>query len=265
MTNPVYIQNSFRIRLGDTVGLNVDGGWAALENINATIDGGREFRLRVHFEETVGKGGPQGFQLQGLHPQGSNTWTTLVVDNGPTLGPAIPRLSLQFTDGDAATELLTNQGSTYEDGEGDDTNNSATASPDSTETECEWCILIPRYYFDGTTTYEIDDADTIQFRVVESDDTAFGTYSNTPTITVNHADNWLGGTFAETFMRLGPFIDTNENKYALQEANESDPYLRMMKGVGSVWTAQDVAGIPASKDLECCDIIKKSWYFFTTK
>ena len=250
-TPPAYTQNSFRVRSEDTVVLNANGGadWAAAENIDVTIDGGRRFRIRFHFEETVGKGGPEGFQLQALHPEGSNSWETLVVDGGSTLAPAIPRVSNQFTDGDAATEVLTNQGSTYEDGEGD-TNNSASSSPDATETECEWCILIPRYYYIGSTLYSIDDGDTIQFRVVLGDDTAFDVYSNTPTITVNHFDKWLGGSYGKTLFGVGPHIDSSGNQYQLQEYCAPWPLLAMMKSTdgGITWSPVDEINLPTEGD-----------------
>ncbi|KKK73488.1 hypothetical protein LCGC14_2893340, partial [marine sediment metagenome] len=46
-----FSQEYFRIRSGDTVGLNTDSGWAAAENTSTTIGTGLPFRIRFKVRE----------------------------------------------------------------------------------------------------------------------------------------------------------------------------------------------------------------------
>jgi hypothetical protein len=251
MTSPVYVQDSFRIRTGDTVGLNTDSGWAALENINATIDAGKVFRIRFHISETAGKGASQGFKIQANI--GGAGWNTIEPDGGTATFSAVNKPSSQFSDAAAtSTELLTNQGQTYVNGQGD-WDNSATANPDDSETELEYALMIMQWY-DGPA--KVADSNTIQFRVVEADNTAFTTYSQTPTVTVNMPTGYIGGTMVESPNHLGPVADSNGNIYTIIEPSETDPKMMMIKSTdgGDSWAEIDGAGRPVQEDLECVDI-----------
>lgn len=244
-----FIQEYFQIRSGDTVVLNADTGWAAGENNNATIGTGLEFRIRFKVRETAAGSDTTGFKLQVNRNSGG--WVDVDVLGGAT-GPAAQAVvSSQFADGDAtSTELLTST-TTYVNGEGLEDNTSASYTLTSEETELEWCLMIMGFH-DGPTQNVA--SNTLDFRVVEADGTAFtGTYAN-PTITVSETAGYIGGTFAETPNRT-IWADGNKNIYALVETAESDPKLLMVKSTdgGDTFREMDGANRPTNEDMESID------------
>lgn len=250
-----FIQEYFRIRSGDTVGLNADSGWAGIENADATIGTGLAFRIRFKVRETAAGNETTGFKLQ--VNRNSAGWVDVDVLGGASLPAAQAVVSSQFADGDAtSTERLTNT-TTYVNGEGLEDNTSASYTLTSEETELEWCLMIMSFH-DGPTQNVV--SDTLDFRVVESDGTVFtGTYVN-PTITVSESAGYVGGAFVETPNRLGPFIDTNGNIYTIIEATPSGAEFLIIKSTngGDTWREMDGANRPLVNDLECVDAVQAS-------
>lgn len=262
MTSAVYVLDGYRFK-SDFGILNGDIGWVASENATATLDLGTRYRLRIHFRETAGKGSSEAFEFWVLHPQGYNTWQRVVMDNdaGGTVAPIIPRPSFNYSDGAAcSTELLTNQGGTFDSsgGTADTVDGAATADPDDTEEEVELCFTPVDWYYVNSTLYQVDDGDTLQVQLRRAGGTTFGTYTNTPTITINVPNKYIGGVYAETFQKVGPFFDTNGNMYICVETAEPWPELRMVKSTddGVTWTEVDSANRPANRDIESMDVVQ---------
>ena len=253
MLASVFIQEYFRIRLGDTVGLNVDSAWAAAENTNATIGTGLVFRIRFKVRETAGgDDASNNYKLQVKRNAGG--FVDLDVLGGAAAPAVLANLSSQYTDADAATELLTNT-TTYVNGEGLENNISSNFSLTSEELELEFCIRIMSFH-DGPTQNVEDD--TLEFRVVEGDGTVFGgTYVN-PVITVTETAGYIGGTYPETPCKIGPYVDANGNIYVLIEPAESqnDPIMIKSTDGGDTWREKDGAGRPTTNDVEGVDIVK---------
>ncbi len=254
MLSSVFIQEYFRIRSGDTVGLNVDSAWAAAENANATIGTGVEFRIRFKVRETAGgDDATNDYKLQVKRNAGG--FVDLDILEGATAPAGQAVLSAQYADGDAtSTELLTNT-TTYVNGTGEEDNLTGSFSLTSEETELEFCIMIMSFH-DGPAQNVADD--TLEFRVVEGDGTVFGgTYTN-PTVTVSETAGYIGGTYVETPGALGPFADTNGSVYFLIEHAESENTMLVIKSTngGDTWREMDAAGSPTTNDIEGCEVKK---------
>lgn len=253
MDPSAFIQGYFRIRSADTVGLNTDSGWAAAENVNATIGTGIPFRIRFKVRETAsGDDTNVNFKLQVNRNSGG--WNDVDVNLGAATEAAGAIVSAQFNDGDAATELLTNT-TTYVNGEGsEDAETEGNYGLSNEETEFEWCLLIHSFH-DGPIQNVV--SDTLEFRVVEDDGTVFtGTYTN-PTVTVDETLGFIGGTFVESPGRVGPFADSNGNLYAIIEASVTDPAFLIIKSTngGDTWREQDGSNRPTENDSECIDAV----------
>lgn len=253
-----YIQEYFQIRSGDTVGLNVDSGWAAAENTNATIAMGTTFRIRFKVRETAGGDFNNTFKLQYNHESGGWNDVQLFSTGGPSIAPVLCVLSSQYANDDAtSTELLTST-TTYVNGLGMEDDITGTVVISSQETELEWALQIQRFIDDGSAV-AVDD--TIEFRVVEGTGTVFaGTYTN-PTITVSNGVGYVGGIYAETPTHIGPFIDTNDNIYFILELGDSvsiNPTINIIKSTdgGDSWAIMDYANIPSEQDLEGIDVFQ---------
>ncbi len=248
-----FIQEYFRIRSGDDTALNTDSGWAAIENANATIGTGLEFRIRFKVRETAAGTDTTSFKLQVNRNSGG--WVDLDVLGGVAAPAAQAVLSSQYVDGDAtSTELLTNTG-TYVNGTGEEDNITGSFTLTSEETEFEFCIMLMSFH-DGPT--QNVDGDTLEFRVVESDGTVFtGTYTN-PTITISETPGYIGGTYPETPCKIGPYVDANGNIYVLIEPAESqnDPIMIKSTDGGDTWREMDGAGRPTTNDLEGLDVVQ---------
>lgn len=247
-----FIQEYFRIRSADDTALNTDSGWAAAENIDASIATGIHFRIRFKVRETAAGTDSTGFKLQCNRE--SAGWVDVDDYDGAVSNAAQGVISVQFTNGASATELLTNTG-TYVNGEGRHTSPSGSFTLTSEETELEFAIMIMSWH-DGPTQNIA--TDTIEFRVVESDGTAFGgTYTN-PTITVTETAGYVGGTFVEHAHQIGPMIDANGNIYAIIEAAHTQNAPIMIKSTdgGDTWRGPDIANGPTEADAEGISIFK---------
>lgn len=253
MLDSVFIQEYFRIRSGDSVGLNTDSGWAAAQNVNATIGTGIVFRIRVKVRETAGgDDANNNYKLQVKRNAGSFVDLDVL---GGAAAPAVQAvLSSQYADGDAATELLTNT-TTYVNGEGLEDNLSGNYSLTSEELELEFCLMIMSFH-DGPTQNVA--TDTLEFRVVEGDGTVFGgTYTN-PVVTVSETAGYIGGAYIEHPHDIGPFKDTNGALYFPIEYAETENSMAMLKSAdgGDTWRPMDAANRPTQGDIEGLSIFQ---------
>lgn len=255
-TDPTWNQEYWRIRSGDTVGLNVDSGWAADENIGATIGTGQLFRIRFKVRDSTGDYAVSvAVKLQVNDGAG---WVDADIFDGSATPAILVLDSAQYTHGDAtSTELLTST-TTYVNGEGLDTSitSGSVAAGNSQETEFEYCMMAMGFY-DGPSQNQ--DSDTLTFRLVESGGTVFGGTYNNPTITISETAGYIGGTHVETPGRIGPFCDGNGNLYYIIENAETDNNFVMIKSTdgGDTWREVDGSNRPTETDLESVDAVQR--------
>jgi hypothetical protein len=257
-----YIQEYFQIRSGDTVGLNVDSGWAAGENTNATIGTGILFRIRFKVRR-IGVGTADQFKPQVKF--NALAWSDAAIMGDATLVPCVlVKESSQYNDGDATTELLTST-STWEAGEGVEgvrsTGNILTKSIDldDEETEFEYTFQILGHFVDPSFD-ETEASDTIEFRLVESDGTVFpNTYTN-PVITIAETSGYVGITACENSNRLTYFEDDNDDIYIIGEEVDDtltspNPVVIKSADDGATWQIQDRSNNPGPGfDFEAGDL-----------
>lgn len=262
------VQANFRIRNGDTVGINVNSDWVNGLNANATINCHHRFRIRFEIEETasIAFSGTLKLQCQ-RNAEGWNDYAAYPED--PADATETPLVWItggnQYVDGVATTDILSGSAKTFTAGEGQEDNLTGTIALNNQHTELEFIVIIPTLWSTASGASaeygQNVDADTFQFRIVEGDGTVLDTYTNIPTVTLNVPDYYIGGTYCETAGFLGPFADSNGNLYWLQEVSETHANLTMLKSIdqGKTWSMMDNAGSPSSvspyrKDNEACDI-----------
>lgn len=254
-----FHQPNFRFRAGDTDVLNGTTDWKWALNTDGTIDAGTVFRFRAEVAEYNSLEGSTQFKLQ--YRLNAGTWTDVGSQLGGINTPIIHIFSLQYTDLDATTNILSGSSETFEAGTGvsDISTNLTTAITLNAEhSEFEWTLLIQKRF---SNYQELVTSDEIELRVVESDGTAFpGTY-NIPTITVNIPDYYIGGTFVESPQSMGPVADSNGNLYFTMEHNSTTSPTNnntciMLKSTdgGKQWNEIDGAGRPATTDYESGDM-----------
>jgi hypothetical protein len=257
-------QPHFRIRTGDTVGLNTDSGWAAALDTNASIDCETLFRIRFEVASSANEGS-KTFKLQ--YRRNGGTWTDVPLRNvaesvqtGTDETEIV--LSAQYADNDATTNLLSGSGLAFTAGVGLEDNLTPAVTINNNHTEYEWTLRIRLLWHNGTTRGRNADNDTFEYRIVESAGTVFGGTYVIPLITLNVPDGSIGGSHVETPKRMGPFKDTNGNLYIAVEygePNNSDE-LAMLKSTdgGKQWAIMNAAGAPTaaagSDDVECMDV-----------
>jgi hypothetical protein len=255
---PLYSQPHFRIRSGDAVGLNVDSGWAAALDTNASIDAETNFRIRFEVEElnNVARGGAgEQFYLQWRKNGGP--WSQILAPGFPsaTSTPAVAVIeSAQYAHLDATTNLLAGSGKTFQAGIGSETGVTNTLSGFQNEhTEFEFCLRIRRFYDGGRN----DAGDVFEFRLVVQTDVPFaGTYV-LPAVTLTIPAGLIGGTLVETPSKVGPFKDGNGNLYYLHERAETNNVWLVSKSTdgGDTWVDVDTVNRPTKGDLEAVDAV----------
>jgi hypothetical protein len=248
-------QKNFRVRY-DLDALNSEGsGWIANLNTNCEVDSDTRFRIRYELEEATGSSKSIG-ALKLQYNKNSGGWVDITAQTwqAETANPTCMITTTDnYADGDATTNLLSGSSESFTAGTGEE--NAAIAGVDlaSEHTEIEVCLVIRKFY-DGPSHNA--DGDTFDFRLVESDGTALDGYTNTPTITLNHASGHIGGTFVESPGRIGPFCDTNNNLYTIIEPAETDNDMLMVKSTdgGASWAEVDGSNRPTTTDLEAVDV-----------
>ncbi len=149
--------------------------WIAAKNIDWTQDVDVNFRVRIEIKNTSGSATTPAFKWQYNHEAGG--WNDITASSSVVQTAA----SAHFADGDDLTEQLLGSdtfvanNNAAEESTGTFTMGANLATNEVIETEA--CLTI--------ISGDVVDADTIDLRIVESDGTALGTYTQTPTITVN--------------------------------------------------------------------------------
>lgn len=253
-------QLHFRIReAGDGPTLNANTNWEAAIDINATMDVEEQFRIRFEIEEEGVGPITRSYKLQ-YNWSGDAGWNDVTAPGYPTPTGNVAVVafgnSSQYADGDATTDVLSGSAGAFVAGSGEESNNTASVALTSTDhTEFEFVVMI-RKLFAGAGSFTTD-GQTVQFRVVESDGTVLTTYTQTPTITINHPVGLIGGVFAETTGQCGPIKDPNGNLYVVVEhAQLNSPiYLSVLKSTdgGDSWVPQDDADWTNENEGEALD------------
>jgi hypothetical protein len=252
-----FSQPHFRIRTGDTVGLNTDSGWAANQDANSTIDAETVFRIRFEVAADA-TGSAKQFKLQ--YRRNGGGWGDVPIRTSSATHICDITLSSQYANDAATTSLLSATG-TFEAGVGmEDDNLSPSITLISEYTEYEWALRIPISYGEANIQHGRNaDGDTFEFRVVESGGAVFGgTYVN-PTVTLNIPVGVLGGCYPESPCRMGPIADGNGNLYVFEEYADTSAWPVLLKSTdgGDSWSVCAGGGEPTwsgSKDLEGVDV-----------
>lgn len=260
--NPFLTQANFAIRSDDTQGLN--SSLTGL-NVDSAIDLETRFRIRFELVESNGTNFNGTIKLQyNINSGGWNDVLTTPLDWSTRTNTGLVEAvdSKQYADADATTDILIGSSAPFIAGEGVENDNLASVGPIHGEhTEIEFCLLLHRIA-DGPVF--LNDGDTIQFRMVQSDNTLLDAYINTPTVTVNYPAGLIGGCYIENPGNIGPFLDGNDNLYFVVEPTETDNQMLMMKSTdsGDTWSEVDGANRPSTADLEGVHIIQLSTQLF---
>ena len=176
MTNPVFVQQSFRGRNDD--GGETDASWIADANIDFNQVAGTPFRLRFLIQETNNKSATNQ-QYKAQYNKLSAGWVDVTTSSSNVISIGSANTSWTLTDDDATTQQV--GGGTFFTGAFNDDDVAGEGNQlnfaGNDETELEFCLQI--------VDADVALGNTIQVRVVESDSTLLDTYSNTPTITVD--------------------------------------------------------------------------------
>lgn len=187
---PAYDQDAFRGRNDD--GSETTATWIAAANTNWTqdIDVNANFRVRFVIQETKGNApGAQTLILMYSYKGGAYTQVTT------TSSVIRSVLSANFVDGADCTQQV-GVGTFEADNNGMDEDQTITTSAGwagSEEIEVEFMLQIQ--------VANVVDNDTIALRVYLSGPTALGTYTNTPTITIQEIV--LGGVGGTMMAMMG--------------------------------------------------------------
>jgi hypothetical protein len=246
----------FRIRSDDSQTLNADASWKAEVDANASMESQKKFRIRFEIEDAGARN--QSFKLQ--YNKNGIGWTDAEAypDADPDNAPSTPEVwvvtSAQYIDGDPTTDLLRRSAAPFVRGKGKETPVTGGIRLQGRHTEVEFTIVIPTFH-DGARQNKT--ADTFEFRLVRSDNTALSGASANPRITLTVPAGLIGGTYVESPNRIGPFKDGNGNVYAIIEPAETDNVFMVIKSAdgGRTWTEQDGANRPDTNDLESVDAV----------
>ncbi len=174
ITTQTFEQSAFRIRSGDTEGLNDNSGWEAAKNVDASIDVDTTFRIRFRIKEDS----PEFERAEGV-----NFFFRQRLNGGSWGGVnATSRIQLalsgQYAHSDPTTELLSGDGGTWTAGAGYEIDSQPSITLDEDEvTELEVCLTID--------SAQVDNGDTIDIQVDRNDfPFTLETYTQFPTITV---------------------------------------------------------------------------------
>ena len=293
---PDHNQRAFRIRDTDpAINGNTAPDWVAAENTDASIFLDSLFRLRFEVEETesVGDGGiTYKLQFRVNTGGGYGSWADVPVgvsvDTTPlgatwpvTAGTDDPftehfgvmivagtRDGVGFANDAVTTDILTTTTGSFVSGAGMHDNLSPSITLNGEQTELEWPVVISRWYDGaggaGSNGRKYDDGDTFEFRVVESDGTAFtgdtnSGYDNVPEVTAADRPGHIGATHIEEPDHVGPFIDGNGNMYYISEYTPVSHRLLLQKSTdgGEHWNEATVTGRPTTDDPEGVDIFQE--------
>lgn len=212
----------------------------------------RQVTVEVHDETlTATLGAPAPIAASGFYvPAGSAGDVRSFEVEGE---PRTPRVSIvatpAYAQGTATADLLTASDASYGGGAGIDLAETTPPLPlGGVQHEWEWPLVIRRFA-DGAVTNE--EGDTFAFRMTYADGRPLPTDA-LPVITASVPPHLLGGTFAETPGRVGPWEAADGALYFLMEPAETDNVLMVVKSAdgGESWHEVDGARRPKTGDLE---------------
>lgn len=253
-------QGSFRFRptgAEEAVNDNASEDWEAIKDTDVTMDmltihGGLLFRLRIELKEVASTSKTLIPKIQYRINAGSWTdpraWDYLNPGAESGTYDAVMLVNkATTTDGAATTDLF--GGLTFVAGtvNHDQTANSVTLNNE--HTELEFAILISHFY---NTRQYLSDGDTVDFRIVESDDTLLdGTY-DFPRVTINIPAGYIGGTCIETSANFSYIVIPDGTFYGPMEDAELNSNIMMMESTdeGDSWNPVDNVTALAANDME---------------
>jgi hypothetical protein len=235
-----------RIRLDFSAGLNADQGWADSTDIT-TVFADRPFRLRFEVEASE-PGGLLGLETR----RNGGVWSRVLARDFPypdeISTPPVSIVSPSSWQPDTPTEdLLTTSTESFAGGLGLGLD-SVSAPVPAGQSEWEWGVVIRRWA-DGAEMLEA--GDRFDFRLVEEEGAPL---AGVPPVAVQLEipDGHLGGTYAETPGRLGPWQSNDGRLWFPMEPAETFNVLMMMSSEdgGRSWREADGAHRPLTDDLE---------------
>lgn len=264
----------------DSTALGTDGGWLAAEDTNITTHPEQILRCRFQLQAQTNPYN-EALKVQG-RKNGTGGWIDLSIPAGTPAGDPVETaftpagvqsvLSAGFADG---ASILSTHGDnltdpaagTWVNGLADEASNAIAAinlSAANNFTEIEVAVHFPKFYWTGSALAENADGDYWELRLVESDGTAFPSYTFLPRCTFN-GGNLIGGCWPEVPHHIGPIVDTNDNMYFFMESWEDTAVQRgnvALKSTdgGVTWTAVDLAGGAAivNDDWEAAAVIQSN-------
>ncbi len=260
-----WTQAEFRIRgdglYADHQVLNADtaNDWKYAVNVSGILQpspshAGTVFGLRFKVSAAV-VGGSKTLKIQQAKNGGG--WvdmTTEIHNDQSLLVNGIPvgiTPSIHFTDGDATTQLLSGSSFVAGTGEHDGTAAAVTLAVGD-HTELEWRIFINKTY--ETMGVGNIDGDYYDFRLVESDGTPLTNYTNTPRITLDYDNDYVGGTYPESIGGYGVYTASDGDAFTFVEESELTGSIKAMKRANGTtrWVVVDNGNEPTGfQDLEC--------------
>ena len=155
---PSMVQEDFRVRDGDPLGLNSDAAASWLEAINTDATYGVDIVLRIRFQiaEVNGANFSAPFDVNFNHNGGG--YTPVGAQGAGSIAVEFAN-SIQFTDGDATTDVLPGGSGSFTAGEGVESQPFGGYALNGEHTEVEAAIKI--------IGSEVADTDTILFRIGE--------------------------------------------------------------------------------------------------
>lgn len=243
-----FEQSAWQLRSDATAALDADTGWGAALNEAGIVTADQPFRLRI---EVTGAAGPlTGFTLESRRNEGE--WTEVLARDFPYPDEiSTPRVSVVATEayaaGAATTDLLAGSSEALTGGAGIVLDSATVAWSGEGQSEWEWPLVIRRWA-DGAVTN--DTGDRFDFRMVDAAGRPLG--GAVATVHLEVPAGHLGGTYAETPGRLGPWAASDGALYFPMEPAETWNALMMMvsRDGGAEWVEADAAGRPATVDLE---------------
>jgi hypothetical protein len=235
-----------RLRTDFEAELNADEGWADLTGI-ATVHADRPFRLRFEVEAPDSSAG-LGLEVR----RNRGAWTRILARDFPYPDEiSTPPVSIispsAWVPGAPTQDLLDTSTQPFSGGVGLGLDSVSGPVP-AGQSEWEWAMVIRRWA-DGAEMMEA--GDRFDFRLVDASGTPLS--GGIPmSVELEIPEGLLGGTYAETPGRLGPWQSSDGHLWFPMEPAETYNVLMMATSAdgGLTWTEADGARRPLTDDLE---------------
>jgi hypothetical protein len=234
-----------RVRTGFGEELNADRGWAVTGDF-AAVQADRPFRLRFEVEASEPVGG-LGLEAR----RAGGPWVRLLARDFPYPDEiSTPLVSIvdpgSWAAGAPTTDLLDTSAEPFSGGAGLGLDSLSGPVPTG-QSEWEWGVVIRRW---GDGAEMIETGESVEFRMV--DESRAPVPGSSLTVQVEVPWGHLGGTYAETPGRLGPWQSEDGRLWFPMEPAETFNVLMMLGSAdgGAIWTEYDGANRPVTDDLE---------------